>query len=116
MNRLNTPVPELIFIFLFFFVNTCIGIYFAYNVKVAPGRPGDYTRTVSFDQFIREYGITARESEVVKEIYKGKTNQEIAEKLFVTVQTIKDHTHRIYLKTNLKNRAQLTSFLRKYEQ
>lgn len=116
LNYLNTPVPELIFIFLFFLTNTCTGIYFTYNVKVVSIRPEEDIHKLSFDQFIEEYGITPRESEVVREIYKGKTNREIADKLFVTVQTVKDHTHRIYLKTNLRNRAQLTSFLRKYEQ
>ncbi|QEC53556.1 regulatory LuxR family protein [Anseongella ginsenosidimutans] len=115
LDRLATFIPELIFIFLFFFTTTFIGVYFAYTVKVPPLKPEDDGGAASFERFIREYGITGSESEVVQEIYKGKTNQEIADKLFVTVQTIKDHTHRIYLKTNLKNRAQLTSLLRKYE-
>lgn len=114
LNRLNTPLFELIFTFLFFFVNTCIGVYFAYYAKVPSKRPKDDVRPLSFDQFIQEYGITPRESEVVQGIYRGKTNKEIADELFLSVQTIKDHTHRIYLKTNLKNRAQLASFLRRY--
>jgi DNA-binding NarL/FixJ family response regulator len=66
----------------------------------------------SFEQFIEKYGITAREAEVAREIYQGKANKEIAGKLFVTVQTIKDHTHRIYQKTNVKSRSQLASLMR----
>lgn len=61
-----------------------------------------------------DFRITARESDVILEIYKGKTNREIAETLFVTTQTVKDHTHRIYQKTQVKNRTQLASLLRSY--
>jgi DNA-binding CsgD family transcriptional regulator len=114
MGLLTTIPAELIFIFFFFLTNTMTGIFYAYSVldvasEVNAGAP------LSLSDFIKEYGITSRESEIVQEIYNGKTNQEIADKLFVTVQTIKDHTSRIYLKTNLKNRAQLTSHLRRYQ-
>jgi DNA-binding CsgD family transcriptional regulator len=115
LNSINDPVSELVFIFLFFFINTAIGIYFVYNIQIEPVEQEEDISDTSFDLFIREFGITSRESQIIQEIYKGKTNQEIADKLFVTVQTIKDHTHRIYMKTNIKNRAQLTSFLRRYE-
>jgi DNA-binding CsgD family transcriptional regulator len=116
LEQLNDPASELIFIFFFFLINTTIGIYFAYYVKAVRIDQEEDVSNTSFDLFIRKYGITSRESEIVQEIYKGKTNQEIADKLFVTVQTIKDHTVRIYLKTNVKNRAQLMSFLRRYQQ
>jgi len=64
---------------------------------------------------VEQYAITPREFEVVKEIYTGKTNKELADKLFITVQTVKDHTHRIYQKTEVKNRTQLASLLRRFE-
>ncbi len=111
MGQWDNLTFEIAFIFLFFMINTVTGVYYAYTVKEIP----EDIITISFDLFVQTYGITTRESEIVQEIYNGKTNQEIADKLFVTVQTIKDHTSRIYLKTNMKNRAQLTSFLRKYE-
>ncbi|HCN83532.1 MAG TPA: hypothetical protein DIT07_07890 [Sphingobacteriaceae bacterium] len=113
IGQLNNLTFEIVFIFLFFLINTFTGAYYVYTLKTIPEED---VIVISFDLFIQQYGITARESEIVQEIYKGKTNQEIADKLFVTVQTIKDHTSRIYLKTNMKNRAQLTSFLRRYEQ
>lgn len=113
IDQMSSLTYELLFIFLFFFINTFTGIYYAYTVKAI--QVHEDISVFSFDAFIKEYGITTRESEIIREIYNGKTNQEIADRLFVTVQTIKDHTSRIYLKTNMKNRAQLTSFLRKYE-
>ncbi len=113
-DPLMHPVAELIFIFSFFLTNTAVGVYFIYAAKF-PKKKKDPSQAVSFDEFLQQNEITPRESEVIMEIYKGKTNQEIADTLFVTIQTIKDHTHRIYLKTQVKNRTQLASLLRKFE-
>lgn len=109
------PGLELLFIFLFFLSNTAIALYFAYTASLpAPLVSAKREEAPSIEQFMAEFSITSRESDVILEIYKGKTNREIAEALFVTTQTIKDHTHRIYQKTNVKNRTQLASLLRNY--
>ena len=113
-EQLTHPVAELAFLFSFFLTNTATGVYFVYVAKF-PERQKGASQAVSFNEFLQKYEITPRESEVIMEIYKGKTNQEIADTLFVTIQTIKDHTHRIYLKTQVKNRTQLASLLRKFE-
>ena len=64
------------------------------------------------ESFNEQYGISKRESEIVDEIVKGRTNKEISERLFISVQTVKDHIHNIYLKTGVKNRVQLTNLIR----
>lgn len=56
----------------------------------------------------KKYNITPREKEIILEICLGKTNKEISEALFITLQTVKDHTHNIYQKTEVKNRVQLS--------
>jgi len=113
-NVLSNPLTEFVYIFFFFLINTAIGVYFVYHAKF-PEKQAVKEHTLSFDEFLQQYEITPRESEVIMEIYNGKTNREIADTLFVTLQTIKDHTHRIYQKTQVKNRGQLTSLLRKFE-
>lgn len=46
-------------------------------------------------------------------IVGGKTNKEIADELFISLQTVKDHVYRIFKKTNVKNRVHLVNlFLR----
>src|SRR5690606_31561711 len=50
----------------------------------------------SFLSFCTEFGISKREAEIILEICSGKSNKAIADKLFITLQTVKDHTHRIY--------------------
>ena len=52
------------------------------------------------------------ETDIIQGIYAGKTNQEIADQLFITIQTVKDHSSRIYQKTQVKNRTQLAALLR----
>lgn len=62
--------------------------------------------------FVEEHDISKRECEVVREICRGLSNQEISETLFISVQTVKDHIHRIFVKTGVKNRVQLTNMIR----
>ncbi len=66
----------------------------------------------SFVSFCTEFGISKREAEIILEICSGKTNKAIADKLFITLQTVKDHTHRIYSKTEVKSRVQLANLVR----
>ncbi len=101
---------ELVYLFLFFLLNSAMGAFFVYSGRFP--EVGFRQEPESFPMFVEKFGITPREQEVIMEIYKGKTNREIAETLFVTVQTIKDHTHRIYQKTDVRNRNQLASLLR----
>ena len=62
--------------------------------------------------FAEKYEISKREREVIQLISKGLSNQEISESLFISLQTVKDHTHRIFVKTGVKNRVQLTNMIR----
>lgn len=64
------------------------------------------------DGFSRKFEISKREKEVVLLICKGMSNQEISEALFISLQTVKDHIHRIFNKTGVKNRVQLTNLIR----
>lgn len=48
--------------------------------------------------------ITKREFETLKLIAKDLTNQEIAEQLFISVQTVKSHVKNILLKLDVDNR------------
>jgi DNA-binding CsgD family transcriptional regulator len=62
--------------------------------------------------FAAEHEISKRECEVVRLICRGLANQEISDSLFISLQTVKDHIHRIFVKTGVKNRVQLTNMLR----
>lgn len=57
-------------------------------------------------------GISRREAEVAALVAKGLGNREIAERLFLSVGTVKDHVHNILEKTGLANRTALAAKLR----
>lgn len=50
--------------------------------------------------------LSSREREVVTEISRGATNQEIATALFLSPHTIKEYTSAIYRKLGVRNRAE----------
>ena len=56
-----------------------------------------------------KYELTARETDILLQISFGKNNQQIADELFVSVNTIKFHTRNIYEKLDIKKRAEITS-------
>jgi DNA-binding CsgD family transcriptional regulator len=58
------------------------------------------------EQRLRETGITRRELEILKLISKGMSNREIAEKLFVSENTVKTHSSRLFDKLSAKRRTQ----------
>ena len=53
-----------------------------------------------------ELGITKRELEILELIAAGLSNREIAEKLFVSENTVKTHSSRLLAKLNAKRRTQ----------
>lgn len=57
--------------------------------------------------------LSKRELEVISLIASGLSNADIAQKLHVTVGTVKWHANNIYLKLNVKTRTQATAKARK---
>ena len=55
---------------------------------------------------LRELAITKRELEILELIAKGLSNREIAEKLFVSENTVKTHSSRLFDKLSAKRRTQ----------
>ena len=59
------------------------------------------------ERFRVRYDLTDRETEILKLILAGKSNQEISEDLFITVGTVKAHVHSIFGKLEVTRRSQL---------
>ena len=88
------------------FLNLYLGKYHSDTTTL----PEDYE--VLLESFSGKFEISKREREVIQLICKGLSNQEISDALFISLQTVKDHTHRIFTKTGVKNRVQLTNLIR----
>ena len=57
--------------------------------------------------------LTRKEVEVLQDIFEGKTNKQLAEKHFVSANTIKTHIRRIYDKLNVHSRTEAITRLRR---
>ena len=71
------------------------------EVPVAVGGP-----FVLNEAKLNELGVTPRELEILDLIAKGLSNREIAEKLFVSENTVKTHSSRLFDKLSARRRTQ----------
>lgn len=65
-------------------------------------------RSVDFEQ--GEAVLTEREREVLRQVATGASNQEIADRLMISVNTAKSHIRNILDKLQLENRTQAASY------
>ncbi|WP_319480796.1 helix-turn-helix transcriptional regulator [uncultured Draconibacterium sp.] len=103
----------------FGYISTCIAlvILFASNLVLPAiirykNQSPNENENMDFQSFCSFYEISKREAEIIQEICSGKSNKAIADKLFITLQTVKDHNHRIFTKTGVKSRVQLANLVR----
>lgn len=61
-----------------------------------------------------ELGITKRELEILTLIASGMSNREIAEQLFVSENTVKTHSSRLFDKLNAKRRTQAVQVAKEF--
>jgi DNA-binding NarL/FixJ family response regulator len=54
-----------------------------------------------------EQSLSEREAEVLSFMTQGHTEKEIADKLFVSVNTIKSHRKHVYQKLHVRSRAEI---------
>lgn len=58
------------------------------------------------EQELAKIGLSSRELEVLQLMAAGKSNQEIADQLFLSLNTIKTHSSRLFEKMDVKRRTQ----------
>lgn len=94
---------------------TGLGIWLAHKLTV----PKVETRIVEREVYVMagdeftvneperlRLGISQRELEVLQLVAEGLSNQAIAERLFVSLNTVKTHSSRIFEKLEVRNRTQ----------
>lgn len=68
----------------------------------------DETPIVKFGQ-VTNHDLTDRELEILKEMLTGDSNQEIAERLFLSPGTVKRHVENLLFKTGFHTRTELVA-------
>jgi NarL family two-component system response regulator LiaR len=61
---------------------------------------------VQDEKQLQEIGLSKREMEVLLLMAEGLSNNEIAERIFVSLSTVKTHTNRIFEKMDVQRRTQ----------
>ncbi len=54
--------------------------------------------------------LTARESDIVQAVARGRTNQEIADELFISLSTVKGHVSGVQAKLGARNRVEIAAW------
>jgi len=76
---------------------------------------GSAAQTFALNQArLRELKITRRELEILELIAGGLSNREIAEKLFVSENTVKTHSSRLFDKLSAKRRTQAVQLAKEF--
>ena len=76
------------------------------------GRSFEEGRSIVYPTCTGRGTVDPRAREIIELIGEGRTNQEIAVKLFISVATVKDHNSNIFKKTGVRNRVELANLFR----
>ena len=70
-------------------------------------RRDDLTEQEKVDLMAYKHSLTVREREVSMLVYKGYTNPDIADQLFISRNTVRNHIHNIFYKLDVSSRLEL---------
>ncbi len=105
---------------IFWFIVNIANIYFIYKVDFSDAYKEEENKGHSIekrlDDVALEYDLTTRERDLVKLIYEGKSNAEIAELLFISQSTVKTHVYNIFKKLKIKNRGGINNIINQTEE
>ncbi|GGD67120.1 helix-turn-helix transcriptional regulator [Emticicia aquatilis] len=91
---------------------TALGIWLALKLNKPKVETKIIEKAVSVNDFsfneaaMTDLGLSKRELDVLQLMAEGLSNQEIAERLFVSLNTIKTHTSNLFEKLDVKRRTQ----------
>jgi DNA-binding CsgD family transcriptional regulator len=93
---------------VYFIVLNILGVIFSIFYLLPPSVVG---KDKLIDYLKEKYNITDREYEVISQMQKGCSNNEMSDKFMISISTVEKHINSIYRKLNLKNRVQLINFI-----
>jgi ligand-binding sensor domain-containing protein/DNA-binding CsgD family transcriptional regulator len=67
----------------------------------------------AMNSLFTRFRISDREREILQLILKGKTNKDIEDSLYISLNTVKSHVFKIYRKMGVKSRLELINFIQK---
>lgn len=87
-----------------------LGLYFgvSWSGRKGVGEEADTldSRRLESDETLQHLGITPRENEILALIAEGLSNREIGDRLFISENTVKTHSSRLFQKLEVNRRTQ----------
>jgi DNA-binding CsgD family transcriptional regulator len=112
---LLSGIPLNLFLLLFF---TWHFIPLLYLRRFLKQRPVEFLSSglaedgEDLETFFSAYNISQREREIIDLLLKGRSNKEIEDQLFISINTVRNHIYNIYRKLGIRNRVELANFTR----
>lgn len=86
---------------------TALGVWIGWRVlRDRQKEPPPPAELVVNEEAVRTLGISPREMEVLRLMSEGCSNQEIADKLFISLPTVKSHSSNLFVKLDVNRRTQ----------
>jgi len=109
--RLSDLTPSILIICLSLLLSLTVFVFYGIHSgqigpKALSGREGNTRSAVA-----ATFGLTARETEIVQLIVDGNSNNEIAQKLFISLKTVESHLYNIFRKMKVTSRVQIVSLI-----
>lgn len=87
---------------------TCVPDCPVARVELHPDEPGERSLDPLPCEWLQtRHSLSAREAQVARLVYRGRTNSQIGAELGITESTVKRHVHSILEKTRTRSRAQM---------
>jgi two-component system response regulator DegU len=80
---------------------------------IREGKKNNLLKAPTSNQLAKMQAISRREMEIMALISESMTNEEIAQKLFLSAKTVKTHIRNIFEKTGIRNRVEAALLYRK---
>lgn len=106
-HQIHIFTPLFYCVFAVFFTVYIAKRYFVDLKSVAAEIAG-----VSLDKALARTGISSREKDIIHLMLNGLGNKDIAERLFISLNTVKTHNRNIFRKMNVKSRFELVMKLK----
>ena len=107
-----TPLVDIMLVLLAILMVTAPVIEFEEPINLPTGSKSQQSQDKKPE---RDYGLTSRETQILKLITEGYSNNEIANQLFVSINTTKAHVASILQKLEVDDRLQAALKALKYK-
>ena len=85
--------------------------FFHVKLEVYKRINGNLLKTYTYSPQQEDKEMTPRQNDVVELVNRGFTNREIAEKLGISIHTVKNHKQMLFKKINVRNSVELANYV-----